>query len=216
MFARESLPLLLQPLLPLVSSGGSAAAAAGSNPNLGYMSSWFFEGSEDPAAAKTWQNYMFTSADPAIIRKYHTAGLGPSLFEVRFALFCGHGTQPEPTGPSRLCPDYEARWQQLLNSTIRPMLAEHSIMGVFFGDELCWSCTPYSNLTAAVDLVRRDLPRGSAILYYNEAYPVLQEGICQQYPSGHVKLVYPKVPDGIDWVRSCCLQSSLARAAPVA
>eukprot|EP01050_Picozoa_sp_SAG11_P001837 SAG11_NODE_86_length_17300_cov_11.466717_9_plen_94_part_00 len=50
-----------------------------------------------------------------------------------------------------------------------PMLADGSIMGVNLGDELCWSCLPYSNLSAAVNLVRRDLPRGTAILYYNEA-----------------------------------------------
>ena len=194
--------LLLLDLPILVSVVQDAAAASTNNPNLRFMSSWFFEGSEDPAIAKTWQNFMFTSANRAMIRKYHAAGLGPSLFEVRFVFFCGHGSQPEPTGPSMLCPGYEARWKQLLNSTILPMLAEKSIMGVNFGDEICWSCTPYSNLTAAVDLVRHDLPRGSAILYYNEAYPVLQRGICQEFPSGRGKLEYPKVPDGIDWVSS--------------
>ena len=40
-------------------------------------------------------------------------------------------------------------------------------------DEICWSCTPWSNVSAAVDAVRRDLPRGKAILYYNEAFPVI-------------------------------------------
>jgi hypothetical protein len=149
-------------------------------------------------------NYMFTASDPAIIRKYHKAGMGPSLFHIRFALFCGHGSQPEPTGPAMLCPDYESRWKKLLESSIRPMLAEGSIMGVNFGDELCWSCTPYDNLTAAVNLVRRDLPRGTAILYYNEAYPVVQEGKCQlpakQNGSSFGRMDYPKVPDGIDWI----------------
>jgi hypothetical protein len=112
--------------------------------------------------------FMLTEYDPATIRKFHAAGLGPSLFMIRYALFCGQGSQPPPTGPARLCPDYEARWAKLLNTTIRPMLAEGSIMGVNFGDELCWSCLPFSNLSAAVGLVRRDLPRGTAILYYNE------------------------------------------------
>jgi hypothetical protein len=79
------------------------------------------------------------------------------------------------------------------------MLAEGSIMGVNLGDELCWSCLPYSNLTAAVNLVRRDLPRGTAILYYNEAYPVLSEEFCQT-PAGHAKLGYPRVPEGLDWI----------------
>eukprot|EP01052_Picozoa_sp_SAG31_P044263 SAG31_NODE_7652_length_1629_cov_1.811765_1_plen_242_part_00 len=80
------------------------------------------------------------------------------------------------------------------------MLAEGSIRGVNFGDELCWSCLPYNNLTAAVDLVRRDLPRGTAILYYNEAYPVFSKGICQLASGRAAKLGYPGVPQGLDWI----------------
>jgi hypothetical protein len=137
------------------------------NPNLKHFTTWF-SSSANPATAASWMTFMLTEYDPATIRKFHAAGLGPSLFMIRYALFCGQGSEPPPTGPARLCPDYEARWAKLLNTTIRPMLAEGSIMGVNFGDELCWSCLPFSNLSAAVGLVRRDLPRGTAILYYNE------------------------------------------------
>ena len=41
-----------------------------------------------------------------------------------------------------------------------------------------WSCTTWENVSAAVDTVRADLPRGEAILYYNEAYPVFAYGKC--------------------------------------
>ena len=39
--------------------------------------------------------------------------------------------------------------QTLLSGTIKPMLAEGSLFGVFFGDEICWSCTPWSNAATA-------------------------------------------------------------------
>ena len=188
--ARQLLALLALLALPPCSTAP--------NPNLRYFSTWF-SSSASPSTAAQWMNFMLTEYDAATIRKFHAAGLGPSLFMVRYALFCGAGSEPPPTGPARLCPDYEVRWAQLLNATIRPMLAEGSIMGVNFGDELCWSCLPYSNLTAAIALVRRDLPRGTAILYYNEASPVLSEDVCQT-PSGHARLSYPAVPDGLDWV----------------
>eukprot|EP01043_Picozoa_sp_COSAG02_P097113 COSAG02_NODE_33355_length_501_cov_0.902985_1_plen_159_part_10 len=129
----------------------STVAPTGRNSNLKYFSTWF-SSSANPRTSSAWMNFMLTEYDPLTIRRFHAAGLGPSLFMVRYSLFCGAGSQPPPTGPARLCPDYEARWTALLNTTIRPMLAEGSIMGVNLGDELCWSCLPYSNLTAAVNL----------------------------------------------------------------
>ena len=61
---------------------------------------------------------------------------------------------------------------------------------------ICFEYDP----TITVNLVRRDLPRGTAILYYNEAYPVLQEGVCQAASGQRAKLHYPRVPDGLDWI----------------
>jgi hypothetical protein len=156
-----------------------AIATAGTtpfNPNLKYFSLWSVE-AESTAKLVSWVNFIFTSSDPALIRQHHAAGMGPSMIHVRSTFFCG----------ASLCPDYESKWSTLLNTTIQPMLDEGSLMGIFFGDEICWSCTPWSNLSAAVDLVRASLPRGKAILYYNEAFPVLSDSVCDSGGDFHHK-----------------------------
>ncbi len=64
----------------------------------------------------------------------------------------------------------------------------------------------------AVSTVRSDLPRGKAILYYNEAYPVIAGGVVNGTKYAHicdtggdfddhrVNISYPNVPDGLDWI----------------
>lgn len=74
-----------------------------------------------------WMNFVFTSADPLVIKRYHRAGMGPALLHVRETFFCGN----------RLCADFKEKWAALLASTVRPMLQEKSLFGVFFGDEIC-------------------------------------------------------------------------------
>ena len=160
----------------------------------------------------TGTNFLSTSANTTTIRRYRAAGGGPALFPVHSTFFCG----------ALLCPDYRQRWASLLASTIRPGLADKSLMGLHFGDEICWSCTPWSNLSAAVDAARLDLPRGTAILTYNEAYPVFvageaggyrQEGGLWQWSCdtangahprraapGMANVSYPSVPAGLDWL----------------
>ena len=182
-------------LTTLVLAG--AAVATPHNPNLKFFSLWSAEAG-DPESLHGWINFLFTSSDPAAIRKHHAAGMGPSMLHVRSTFFCAgaHGVQ-------YLCSDYKSKWATLLNQTVQPMLDEGSLMGIFFGDEICWGCTPWSNLSAAVDTVRASLPRGKAILYYNEAYPVLSNSVCDSGGDFHHKWVdisYPSVPEGLDWV----------------
>lgn len=144
-------------------------------------------------AQQQWINFMFTSADPVVIKRYHAAGLGPSLLHVRETFFCGN----------RLCADYKAKWATLRDSVVLPMLKEKSVFGVFFGDELCWQCLSWQNLSTAVDTVRADLPRGEAILYYNEAFPVLAASKCStggDFDPNRTNFSYPRVPTGLDWV----------------
>ena len=144
-------------------------------------------------AQQKWMNFLFTSADPLVIKRYHAVGLGPSLLHVRDTFFCGN----------RLCADYKAKWATLRDDVVRPMLEEKSLFGVFFGDELCWSCITWQNLSAAVDTVRADLPRGQAVLYYNEAYPVLAYNKCSpggDFDPNRTNFSYPSVPDGLDWI----------------
>lgn len=177
------------------------------NPNLRYFSMYGVEGL-DPAMVKGWVNFLATT-NHAQIARFHTAKAGSSLFSLQSTLFCG----------PLLCPDYKTKWRALLNSTIEPGLADGSLMGVHFGDELCWMCTPWTNLSAAVDLVRTDLPRGKAILTYNEAYPVFTLGLPERdgglwqwncdtgggtHPPrpapGMANVSYPRVPEGLDWL----------------
>lgn len=99
--------------LPAASVAAHAPAAA---PNL-----------TCEVSQKEWINFLFTSSDPIVIKRYHAAGLGPSLLHVRETFFCGN----------RLCADYKAKWAALLASTVKPMLKEGSLFGVFFGDEIC-------------------------------------------------------------------------------
>ena len=84
------------------------------------------------AEQSKWMNFLFTSADPLAIKRYHRAGMGPSLLHVRETFFCG----------SRLCVDYKERWAALLASTVKPMLKEKSLFGIFFGDEICEQLSP--------------------------------------------------------------------------
>jgi hypothetical protein len=144
-------------------------------------------------AQQQWINFLFTSSDTVAIKRYHAAGLGPSLLYLRDTFFCGN----------KLCVDYKAKWAALRDSVVKPMLADKSIFGVFFGDELCWSCISWKNLSAAVDTVRADLPRGEAILYYNEAYPVFANNKCStggDFGPNRTNFTYPSVPAGLDWI----------------
>lgn len=144
-------------------------------------------------AQQQWVNFLFTSADPVVIKRYHAAGQGPSLLHVGDTFFCGN----------RLCADYKEKWAALRDSVVRPMLKEKVLLGLFFGDELCWSCLSWQNLSTAVDTVRADLPRGEAILYYNEAYPVFAYGKCStggDFDKNRTNFTYPHVPTGLDWI----------------
>jgi hypothetical protein len=51
--------------------------------------------------------------------------------------------------------------------------------------------------------VRADLPRGEAILYYNEAYPVIADEKCDtggDFDPNRKNFSYPRVPEGLDWI----------------
>jgi hypothetical protein len=180
------------------------------NPNLKYFSLYGAEAGLEPTKAATFMNFLST-ASAKQIAPYHKAGLGGSLLPVQATFFCGR----------LLCHNYTAKWASLLKSTVAPGLQDGSLMGVHFGDELCWACTPWQNLSAAVDLVRGDLPRGKAILTYNEAYPVftlndgekngdggLWQWNCDTGGGAHnrtpapgmAKVAYPHVPSGLDWL----------------
>jgi hypothetical protein len=66
--------------------------------------------------------------------------------------------------------DYAARWAALAE-TARAPLAAGWLLGFNLGDELVWNCLAPANLTIAAEAVRATFPRGTAILWYNEATP---------------------------------------------
>jgi hypothetical protein len=143
------------------------------NSNLKFFSVWELE-SVQPKDALGWTNFLFTSANVSQIKEWSEAGVGPSLLYV-YSVFFSDGM---------LRPDYEASWSQTF-SILEPLLKSRAVMGVFLGDELAWSCIPFSNISAVADLVRLSIPRGSGIIYYNEAFP-------------------PFVPDGQAGWRAAC------------
>ena len=76
----------------------------------------------------------------------------------------------------RLKPTWEAEWAALAD-VAKPLLANNSIFGFNLGDELVWNCLRPSELETAVNAIRASFPRGSAIIYYNEAtHPVSTRG----------------------------------------
>jgi hypothetical protein len=129
-------------------------------------------------------NFFFTSINATTIQQYWNTSAIPGMLHVRPTFFCG-GREVV------LCPDWQQRWATQLASNVRPMLAEGSLFGIFFGDEIIGAGVPFSNLSAVVDRVRSDLPRGQAILHYNEAAPVIWDP---------TDFYYPHVPTGLDWI----------------
>ena len=134
------------------------------NENLRFFSVWDLDTAPVSDLKGGWNNFLFTSANASVLEAYHAAGLGSSLFHLRWVLF----------NNTALWPDVDARWNSLLQSTILPLLSRGVLFGVFLGDELCWNCISYANLTYAAALVRRSLPP-AAIVYYNEAFPVFTD-----------------------------------------
>ena len=106
----------------------------------------------------------------------------------------------------------------MLSRTSDPERQYSHIPTCSFGDEICFGCTPWSNLSAAVDTVRKDLPRGQAILFYNEGFPAIRGNFPQDLfhkthfpnatrkahicgdPHTGANISYPHVPLGLDWI----------------
>lgn len=153
------------------------------NSNLKFFSVWELE-SVKPAEALGWTNFLFTAANVSQLKDWSAAGIGPSLLNVYSTFFSG----------GSLRPDYESSWARTF-STLEPLIQSKVSMGVFLGDELAWSCIPFSNISAVADLVRSSIPRGTGIIYYNEAYPPFvpdgQAAWKETCPNVH-PLVYPR------------------------
>lgn len=93
-----------------------------------------------------------------------------------------------------LAPDYVARWSALVES-VAPLIANETIFGFNMGDELVWNCLAPENLTIVANTIRASFPRGTAVLWYNEATPP----IAGDYDScGNTNLGF-RIPTALDW-----------------
>lgn len=93
-----------------------------------------------------------------------------------------------------LRPDYVQAWEALA-AVAAPLLANRSIIGFNLGDELVWNCLSPANLTIVANTVRASFPRGTAIVWYNEATPPLASDIDS---CGHTGVGYA-IPAALDW-----------------
>eukprot|EP01065_Artemidia_motanka_P010769 TRINITY_DN15769_c0_g1_i1.p1 TRINITY_DN15769_c0_g1~~TRINITY_DN15769_c0_g1_i1.p1 ORF type:complete len:302 (+),score=98.73 TRINITY_DN15769_c0_g1_i1:56-961(+) len=90
--------------------------------------------------------------------------------------------------------DYEARWAAFAKDAT-PLLSNSTIIGFNLGDELVWNCLEPSQLVTMSDTVRGTFPRGSAVIWYNEATGPLLSGvdICGKKHSDY------RIPASLDW-----------------
>lgn len=143
-----------------------------------YFSVWEAEdptpqgGSNNPKLQADWVNFLFTGADPTVLRSYHKETGMKSLLAVRGAFFCGN----------KLCPDYKKNWATLLESTVKPMLADGSIFGVFFGDEICWSCTPWADVNTAGENISKKAQLSCALVCCSRS-SLTSAAVCSEHRS---------------------------------
>jgi hypothetical protein len=89
--------------------------------------------------------------------------------------------------------DYESAWNTTWVNNILPLVSEGSVFGIWLGDEVCWNGVQHGMLAAAADLVKNTWP--DAIVYYNEAEPVITNGV----DLWGEDVGYSDVPASISW-----------------
>jgi hypothetical protein len=86
----------------------------------------------------------------------------PSLLNLEALLFVGLGTSS-----AGLHPDYAARWSRYA-AVAKPAVANGTVLGFDLGDELVYQCVDSTNVSTVADAVRREFPRGEAVIWYND------------------------------------------------
>lgn len=142
-------------------------------------------------------NFFFDVNDTDSLAALYAEGYGSSLLHVRERLF-------HPRGDTQrgLRPDYRKRWEETFE-LLKPLLTSGATMGVNLGDELAWDCVSHANITTAANLVRASLDSHSPghIIYYNEAFPPIDEPDTWKHECGEIAVQgYPYVPPAIDWI----------------
>lgn len=170
----------------LVCSTVHRAAAQSRECPLSIMS--FYQGNLSQAPSL---NLLFTS-NTTVIDEASQVGVN-ILFDLTWYLFTN---RPSPKGTyigMMLSPTYVADFTTLYNSTLAPLAAQKKLLGAWLGDEICWNGVTHAELAAAAQLVRDTWP--DAIIYYNEAVPVITNDV----DLWNEPLGYTDVPSAFDW-----------------
>jgi hypothetical protein len=138
------------------------------------------------------------SASDAVVLKKQTGRA--SLLDAYTALW----KRNETTKHLYLRPDYKATVERLA-TVARALLANKVIVGFNLGDELAWACLPPSELSTGAAELRSHFPRGSAIIWYNEASGSLDPTSRWRVPRPWGKANCPdirepyRIPKALDW-----------------
>ena len=110
----------------------------------------------------------------------------------------------ETTKHLYLRPDYKATVAKLA-AAAKPLLDNTTIIGFNLGDEMSWSCLPPDQLSTGADELRSHFPRGSAVIWYNEASGPLDPTSRWRVPRPwgpadcpEIKEAY-HIPKSLDW-----------------
>eukprot|EP00462_Mataza_sp_D1_P024885 CAMPEP_0175130378 /NCGR_PEP_ID=MMETSP0087-20121206/5975_1 /TAXON_ID=136419 /ORGANISM="Unknown Unknown, Strain D1" /LENGTH=670 /DNA_ID=CAMNT_0016412593 /DNA_START=20 /DNA_END=2032 /DNA_ORIENTATION=+ len=95
-----------------------------------------------------------------------------------------------------LRPDWKTAWAQTA-AEMAPFVGEgRPLLGFNLGDELVWNCLEPSAVATAASAIRASFPRGSAIIWYNEAAILAHNPIKDSCGTPHPDF---KIPDALDW-----------------
>eukprot|EP00823_Brevimastigomonas_motovehiculus_P006878 TRINITY_DN589_c0_g1_i1.p1 TRINITY_DN589_c0_g1~~TRINITY_DN589_c0_g1_i1.p1 ORF type:complete len:305 (+),score=51.74 TRINITY_DN589_c0_g1_i1:102-1016(+) len=165
----------------------AAVLVAGTNPNLKYIGYWDIRDYSETAGMA---NFEFFKENWDQVRDAKAHGLNV-LWNCEGTLFT---TNPDDKNRVILRSDFVARWNSA-KPIVQQYLANGTIFGIFFGDELIWSGLPYADFRQAIHLVRSSFP-SNFVLYYNEAWPVFSVNKNIFWEDAH----YTTVPTELDWV----------------
>lgn len=157
-----------------------ATPCASASP-LQYMG--FYEYAAEDMAS--WTNVGATSNLTAIALGHSLGATQLYSVERLFFEFTAAGCQ--------LRSDYESAWTAMV-PRLTQLLNDGAIIGFFMGDELVWNGLLVESLATAASLVKKTFPR--AIVWENEATPVLSEGVDYH----HQKRNFSVVPSAIDFI----------------
>ena len=157
----KALCLLLAFSAATTTTTNAAASATGAaSSKLPYFGFW----ANNISATIGFTNLQFEIADVPTLKQLAAANMS-NLYPLLSTF-----VENVPNVGLRLYPDYEQRWAQLQSELdLANMLKNGTLLGLFLGDELVWNCLPMDSLITYAATVRRDVPRGSGIIWYNEA-----------------------------------------------